>query len=80
MMHDSNSPSQWYHLGEFWLVYHGLYMHNVYSDITSTLFASGCKTINIGALAINFELTSCEKVAFIATSFYLSYYSYEHKW
>ena len=24
MMYDSNSPSQWYHLGEFWLVYHGL--------------------------------------------------------
>ena len=23
-MYDLNSPSQWYHLGEFWLVYHGL--------------------------------------------------------
>ena len=24
MMYDSFSPSQWYHLGEFWIVYHVL--------------------------------------------------------
>ena len=26
MMYGSNSPSQWYHLADFWLVYHGLYV------------------------------------------------------
>ena len=25
-MYDSNSPSQWYHLADFWLVYHGLHV------------------------------------------------------
>ena len=28
MMYDSNSPSSWYHLADFWLVYHGLILRN----------------------------------------------------
>ena len=41
MMYDSFSPSQWYHLGEFWLVYHGLFSVAQDQQVKTTAMEAG---------------------------------------